>query len=222
MKIHNVVLLLFFVLLCISCFQEQDGGPYTYQIQLQPDSYAGRDAVIMYSPDNDSIKDLNFGSSPSVLATAWKKNDTLIVTRSLIAFIITGISPEATIKSAYLSLYYNPNDNTYSGHSTVGGPNACWIERITTYWAEDTVSWNNQPPTSPDNAVLIDPSETPTQNYLSIDVTSLVQDMVENPYESFGFMIRLQTEQFYRAMVFASSDNMRQDLHPVLFIYFEE
>ena len=45
---------------------------------------------------------------------------------------------------------------------------------------------------------------------------NLIEDMVANPLESHGFMYRLQNEDHYRAMIFASSDHEDSDLHPKL------
>lgn len=49
-----------------------------------------------------------------------------------------------------------------------------------------------------------------------MDVRDLVQDMIDYPNESFGFQLSLKEEQYYRKMIFASSDNNQASLHPKL------
>jgi hypothetical protein len=78
------------------------------------------------------------------------------------------------------------------------------------------VTWVNQPATTTQNQVTLPASTFSNQDYLNINVTSLVQDMIDNPLSSFGFMLQLQTEQFYRSLVFASSDHNNAFLHPKL------
>lgn len=221
LSLYSTIFIVLLVL-CVSCFDEPVEELRSFNIELQPESQYGKDAVIMYHPFNDSIKDLNFGEVQSILATAWETNDTLIVTRSLIRFNFTGIKTDAEIIDAKLSLYFNATDDTYPNHSTESGSNAFWIERIIGSWVEDSVTWNNQPETTSVNAVLVDSSDTPTHNYHHIDVTDLVADMVKNPTKAFGFELRLQSEQYYRAVVLASSDHYKIELHPKLNIAFKQ
>ena len=70
--------------------------------------------------------------------------------------------------------------------------NASYIERVTTDWTESTVTYNTQPSTSTIHRVLLPESTTADdKNYIDYDVTEMVQDMLNNPGESFGFMLRL-------------------------------
>ncbi len=55
-------------------------------------------------------------------------------------------------------------------------------------------------------------------DYVGIDVTTLVQDMVDDPMGSFGFQLALANETLYRRMNFASSDHANSDLHPTLHV----
>jgi len=138
----------FALVTCISCFKDyEEEEDKLYDIEIQPEGSFGKDALIMYHPTNNSIKNSNHGETPSLLAAAWEINDTLLVTRSLLEFNISGIKVDAEIIDAKLSLYFNPTDEHYSGHSTTSGSNAFWIERITDYWTEDSVTWNSKPET---------------------------------------------------------------------------
>ncbi|RLD37386.1 MAG: hypothetical protein DRI89_15255, partial [Bacteroidetes bacterium] len=58
-----------------------------------------------------------------------------------------------------------------------------------------------------------------TQDYLDIDVTNLVIDMLEPSVENNGFMIRMVDEiNFYKGVIFASSDHVDYTLHPELVV----
>jgi hypothetical protein len=114
-------------------------------------------------------------------------------------------------------LYNNPATVYANGqHSWLSGPNTGLLQRITTYWDEKTVTWMTQPATTALNEVQIPASVNVHQDYPNIDVTQLVTDMVNNPSSSFGFMIRLVDEQFYRALVFASCNYSDQAKNPKL------
>ena len=77
------------------------------------------------------------------------------------------------------------------------------------------MTWNSQPSISADNPISLKASDAIDEDYV-IDVKNLIEDMVANPDESFGFMYMLENEDFYRAMIFASSDHVDSDLHPKL------
>ena len=56
---------------------------------------------------------------------------------------------------------------------------------------------------------------------MNINVTQLVQDMVNNPSSSFGFMISMQDTTIYRRLIFASSDNTNPSKHPMLLVKYQ-
>jgi Secretion system C-terminal sorting domain len=101
-------------------------------------------------------------------------------------------------------------------HHTLSGPNNFWIERVTANWNELNVTWNNQPPTSNVNRVSMPASTSPTENYLNTNVTQLIKDMISQ--NNFGFMLRLDNEDPYRAINFCSSDHTNPNLRPKLSI----
>jgi hypothetical protein len=78
------------------------------------------------------------------------------------------------------------------------------------------VVWTNQPTFTTTNEVTIPQSAGSTDNYPNLPVTSLVQDIWNNPTTSYGFMIMLQTEVQFRSLKFASSDNVDSTRHPEL------
>jgi hypothetical protein len=183
-------------------------------VTIQPDAEKGKDALLhklFTEVDN------NYGDYPKVIANAWTFNGNDGINQSVIDFDLSNIPDEVEINSAYLSLYGLDTIDGI-GHSTISGPNECWLQRITTDWEESTVTWNTRPSTTTDNQVAIYKSSNYTQDYLDIDVSDLVKDMYRKPESSFGFLLKLQTEEKYRRMVFASSDHNNADKHPKLVI----
>ena len=167
-------------------------------VTLQPDATAGMDALISSYP---SYVNLNFGAHPDLDAKAGTSGSVPFVTRGLIKFDLGSIPVNTTVNQASLLLFNNPA-SIFGPH---GGSNAGWLQKITSLWDENTVTWNNQPTTTTVNQVTVPQSTSGNQDY-TLDVTALVQDMVNNPSGNYGFMLRLQTEVYYRALIFASSD----------------
>ncbi len=180
-------------------------------ITLTPDAVDGKDAMIVdYLPTN------NLGTHPDLQANAWTFSPTPGVLRSLLQFDYSSLPSGAVITSAYLSLFESVGSNS-GDHSTTSGSNEAWLQRVTSNWDESTVTWATQPSTTTTNEVTLSASTSANQNYPNIDVTLLVQDMVSSG-NNYGFMLRLVTEQHYRRLNFASSDNSNSALHPSLVI----
>ena len=181
---------------------------------LQPDSATGKNAFLSNWPDNNSA-DHNFYPEPDVDAIAWTQSDPYLV-RSLLQFDLSSIPSGATITGATLTLYNNPNSAETGGqHSHLSGSNAAWLQRVTSSWNQYTVTWNTQPATTTVDEASLPEDTNPSENYI-VDVTALTQDMVDSSSSSFGFMLLLQTEQYYRSLVFASCYNADSALHPKL------
>jgi hypothetical protein len=158
---------------------------------------------------------------------AWTSGGNPVVVRSLINFDLSSIPDGTTIKSAKLSLYNNSTSVNNSGkHSEesvypgTGGENAAYLKRITSSWDESNVTWNNQPTTSSQNQVSLAASTDAHQNYTDIDVTPLIQDIINNRPTSFGIMLMLQTESYYRGLIFASGDNADATKRPKIIIVY--
>jgi hypothetical protein len=176
------------------------------KLVMKPDSICGKDALIWNAPGFNN-GNTNYGSFDAIGAHAWTNNGTPDTGRTLLQFDLSAIPVGSTITYAYLSLYNNPNTTYGQGlHSTLSGGNDLYVQRITSQWDEHTVTWFTQPTSTAQNEVSVPASTSANQDYPSIIVTSLVQDMVDNPLTSFGFMLRLQDEAYYRAMIYASSD----------------
>lgn len=186
---------------------------------FQPGPMAGKDAILH---GLISEVDRNYGDNPQVAANAWTYGGTPGTVRNLIDFDLKQIPKNAKIKKASLSLYAWDNDNKEFGqHSTLSGPNTCFLYRVTSPWDEEEVTWNKHPNYTEENRITIPSSDFPTQNYPEINVTSLIEDMIAMPQTSYGFLLKLETEEHYRMMNFCSSDHSNSNLRPKLTVYCE-
>lgn len=205
MKKKYFLLILFSSILLsfINCFSQTT-------IVLQPDETTSKDACVW-----NIYPSTNYGNGGDFIATAWTNNSNLSIIRALIEFDLSGIPANSAIQSATLSLYYHTSTSNI-GHSQLSGSNACWLKRITSPWDEATVTWNNQPATTTQNQVNIPASLNDTMSYPNIDVTNLISDIYNNSSTSYGMELLLQTEQYYRSLLFASSAEANSTLRPKL------
>lgn len=177
-------------------------------ITLQTDTESGYDAMVF-----DLFPNNNYGNGSDLQANAWTFTPTPGLVRSLIKFDFGAIPSNATIDSALLSLYENTGSSS-GDHSQQTGSNEAWLQRITGPWNEQTVTWNTQPTASTTNQVSVHASNYATEDYLNINVKSLVQDMINS--DNYGFLLKLNTEQHYRRLNFASSDHPTVAKHPAM------
>jgi PKD repeat protein len=181
-------------------------------IVIQPGASEGKDAMV-----RSLFPYQNWGGDESLFAAAWTYDDNFGITRPVFSFDLSIIPDSSEILNANLSLYYDPE----CGHEGHSGLNEAYLQRITSSWEENTVNWNNQPNTTTQNQVLLPASSTYNQDYIDIDVTDLVKDMVLDPENSYGFLIRHVNEEQYRSLTFASSDHSVENLHPKLEITYQ-
>jgi hypothetical protein len=176
------------------------------------------DTMLICAYITDYYPDINFKDDADFAGVAWSdvsgKN---YIGRTIFKMDLSFIPKNATVTNAQLILNYNTSPVHYSGpgHHKDGGSNACFIQRITQKWNADSVTWNNQPETTTENQIILNESNSDYQDY-TIDMTAAINDMMKNPSNNFGFMLRLQTESPIRALGFASSDYFNIDKRPVL------
>ena len=182
-----------------------------YSLVLQPDAAEGKDAVFsLIVPDN------NYGDSEDIHPYAWSQGGMLNVNRVAIDFDLSVLPSDAQIDSAFISLYFN-NTSSYGEHY---GDNSFVIQRIISEWDESTITWNTQPSTSQINKVIIEAATTPTQDFTHLNITELICDIVDDIDNSFGMLLKLETEEIYKRLTFASSDNANENIRPKLEIYY--
>lgn len=164
---------------------------------------------------------INQGDSPSEFsATAWTTGGLAVYIRGLFSFDLSAIPSNATIVSASLSLYSNPNPlNGNLTDANFGTNNSFFIQRITQSWVPSNTTWSNQPSTTTANQISIPHTNQSMFDLIDVDVKNLIQDMRTNG--NFGFLIKLQTEQFYNSRNFCSSRSTLASKRPKLVIQYQ-
>jgi hypothetical protein len=193
----------------------------TKTITIQPGLYTGQDAEAGYTP---GLYDGNgaSGTDPWLRIVDWTWYAVGAGegwSRSFVKFTALDTLPaNAVILSAKLSLYalsdsltiYSgfPGDSYYPGSPYNGsGPNPLWLQRCTQNWDQTTLTWNNQPTTTTTDEVAVPASTSQfSYNVTDLDVTQLIRDMKATPGTNYGFLMRLQNEQFYNSMNFDASE----------------
>ena len=139
--------------------------------------------------------------------------------RTLLDFDWSQIPSGASIKTAKLSLFFNPLPNAGGTFLFHEGDNGFSIERATSAWMPATSSWGSEPSVTSDNRVLIAPSTDSHQDYPDMDVTELVKDMVKTGNMN-GFRLKLLAEGNPRFIMWASPNHENPALRPKLVITF--
>lgn len=184
-------------------------------LSLQPGPDEGKDAVlhgVWFRADE------NFGDIEQICTTAWTFDGDPGVIYGLLEFDLSSIPVGAEVYDARLSLYAWNSNTGFGPHSQLDGDNDFFIRRVTTPWNELEVTWNSSPQFSFQSQLLLLGSPDPSQDFLDINVSELVQDMVDHPDESHGFILMIQNEQFYRMINFCSSDHPDSERRPSLIV----
>lgn len=178
---------------------------------------SSNDAPIGYH-DNFNDANTNYGGGPQNAAYVIPGNQGgLNVNRSLMFFDLTGIPNGAEVTSAKLSLFAYGILGPIQGHT--GPNNSAVLQRVLQPWAENTVTWNNQPTASTLNEVILPASTTFNQDYIDIDVTLLVQDMLLT--NNYGFKMKLVDETLSKALLFCSEDHPNSQKRPTMEVCFK-
>ncbi len=175
----------------------------TISIRLGPST--GQDCeVVTYSPNTP------MPYSTELVAAFWTYESNINIWRPLLKFNFQEVPQGSQIISGKLSLYGNP----YPSSVPHSGKNESYLRKVTADWNQNTATWNNQPGFSIEDQVLLPQSLYSFQDYLDIDVTELVRDMINNPSSNFGFVIMNRIEDVFRCLNFASSKCILADKRP--------
>ncbi|MCF6407914.1 DNRLRE domain-containing protein [Chitinophaga filiformis] len=191
---------------------------------FQPDSCNGKDATVFVKTGLPEWSDRNFGQRDEISASGWTyggQGGEDGYSRTFIDFDGLKSIPRGTvITSATLSLYGKTSSIFIKQGNA--GDNDCFIERVTGSWDENTIGWNNKPNITYKHQTVLPGSNGSQWKYnVDVDVTMLVQDMTDLPADSsHGFCIQLQGEEYYRNLLFASSEHTDPSLRPKLTVTF--
>ena len=206
-KKSNILAFLFFII----------SFHYSYSqstIVIQPGPADGKDARVWTLSPNENFPDYLFTK-----ANAWTWGGDFGIERTFIEFDLSAVTKNMIISEAKLSFYYhwlpgNPEQ-------TNAGDNKILLQRTTAPWSENSITWNNQPTTTPLNYVEIPPCSFPQQDYTDIDVTALVSDALNYDGNFFSFLVRIKDEITYRRFAQASSDHPTPEKRPKLEIFYD-
>ncbi len=150
----------------------------------------------------------NGGNIPMFRASGWTESEETDNFRSLIKFDLYGFIPVGhVVTSAIITFktdlrWSEPHEINFPGtHS-----NEVYLEKVTGYWHESGVTWNNQPPTTTEDRVFVSQSLSVYETKV-IDITEFVQDFVDNPSSNYGFMMKLVDESPFAARNYGTTEN---------------
>jgi PKD domain len=196
---------------------------------FKPDALVGQDAMINRNDACTNWGNSNYGNNAELDAYAWTWYGSGCgpgAGRGLIRFDQLNTLPAgAVITYAELRLFGvatsgNSQGNSHYPGSPYPNDNSTWVRRVTTPWAEGTVTWNTQPGFTTVDQVTV-PASTTQWNYnVALNVTSQVIAMMA-PSANNGFMLMLQNENYYRSLLFASSDHPDAARWPELYIKYD-
>lgn len=188
-------------------------------MNLQPDSISGKDAFV-----HSQYPDINLGKRDMLESLAWIFTGPQIILRSYFDFETSSLPVGTKILKATLSLYeFHTSIVPSGGHYHIKGSNASYIQRVTSPWSEDLITWNNQPTYISTNRVTLQQDSAYNQDYPTIDMTQLMQDIVNLPInERYGFVLSLINETGYRAMIFGSSDTADKTKRPKMVVTYKK
>jgi len=162
---------------------------------------------------NQEHPDLALGGANTLYVQSYRGANNM---RSLLTFDLATIPSGVSITSAKLYLYawFITWPNTPSYYRTY-----C-AHRVTSAWAESTVTWNTQPTFSSTSTSETVVTGQETEGWFSWDVTADVQNGYLNPSAWHGVLIKDKAEGSYysRTCIFWSRENPS---HPELRPYLE-
>jgi len=179
-----------------------------------------RDASLGYH-DNFAAANTNYNNAQQCAAFCIPgSNGGVNTNRALFQFAFSQIPPQATILSAKLSLFKIPVMDFLTSH-TLGNSSAT-LKRVTNSWLDNTVTWNSQPSATSTDQVILPAASQQNQDYIDIDVLSLVEYSIANPSTNFGYLLSLVNENPNRVLMFCSTSYADANKWPKLVIEYCE
>jgi hypothetical protein len=187
-------------------------------LQFRIDSGCGEDTFVWYSGDDGYDNEItNYSESQSMLVHAWTTNGLSDLGATLLQWKLEGIPEGAVITNAAISLYNDPTSPSFDGEHQIQYGDFQWkIKLIDAPWDGSFVTWNNQPSATEEGSILLNSPTGVNDDFTNIDVTSLIQTMLDNPEMYHGLKLQLTSDNPYQALVFASSEHPDPANHPVL------
>ena len=173
----------------------------THKVTFQPTQ--GNDVTATFHEGNPASANGNGNSLPELAIFAWT-NGTYVEGKAFVSFNeLSGIPSGSIITSAKLTLY----GASSSGWCPLGnsGENNFKVQRVTSTWAQNTLTWNTAPATTTNDQVSFTPAAGTWNIDAVISVTDLVQKMVDEN-KPYGFCLTIGTKAPYRSIIFASSE----------------
>lgn len=201
----------------------------TQSLVLQPGPECGKDAVVWYLRSGHTRfgtpQERNIGNITYLCVAEWTWQGVPGSRWVLIDFLSELDLPQnLEITAARLSLY-SPNEPTsddyHSSFQVRRKHPVGVVQRVLEPWDEQQVTWLNRPAASRLNQVVLPAPKSVQDDFVDIDVTNLVRDMVAQPDQSHGFLIQMQDKDRYRKLIFASSDYDDPALRPRLEIQYK-
>jgi hypothetical protein len=192
--------------------------PVIKTLSLQPSNNPNEYGLLNYNGTDESGV-----AGDELPVIAWTIGGLPITERYLEEFDLSSIPATATIVSANLYLYTKPaplNNGNFQD-ANYGTNNAMYVQQVTSNWVPNAANtnWSYQPSTTTVNQVTV-PTTAQSQLDLNLDVTAMVSSMVSNN-ANFGFMLKLQNENYYNSRIFVSSHNTNYTAkHPKLVIVY--
>ncbi|NNV54322.1 DNRLRE domain-containing protein [Panacibacter sp. KCS-6] len=197
------------------------------KLTLKPGVTDGQDTYVskIDNDPNDGNGNLNY--LHELISSKFYYFGQLATQRSYIKFdSLNKVPATSKITSAILYLYGESSSLSFpAGNSYFPGSsnpeNACLIQRVVGgNWNQSNITWNNKPAITEKNQDTIPPSTSQWNYNTSVDVTKLVQTMVQTG-NNYGFCIRLVDETAYRILEFSTSEATNPALRPKLVIKYK-
>ncbi|MBN1462074.1 MAG: DNRLRE domain-containing protein [Paludibacteraceae bacterium] len=134
--------------------------------------------------------------------------------KTLFQFNLSTISTTAIIKRATLTV--QESDSIFNPSDTI------FIYKITQAWNPALTTWNN-PPVYDSTIKIIDLKDTIVSNtFNDYDITSLVQNWVNNPAQNFGMIMQIADQSLWHGYNICSIEEANATKRPKLIIEYEE